>query len=187
MRRSIAAVLLLVVASGGEVWAQRSADLALNVSANNRGVFACALDLANFDFGDVDVLGTDYGMTKVVAQGRNPTNTGGLYESAPGAVTWGCAAAPASTARIALVSSAADHTAGGMNPDALEVRIRDAAGGASTGYQPFTSKGTLISDLALENGQKAVAGDLDLRLNVLDTDPKGINRWVVRLVVTGNP
>lgn len=162
-------------------------DVVVHVAAQNAGRFECSIAVPTFDFGTVDISGADFGTPGVVARGRNPANTGGLYENAAGSVEWTCRAAPRSTVDIALVATAADHT-GGMYADDLEVRIPTSTrGGVTTGYQPFTSQALLISGMQVKNGNNAAFGNLDLRLTVLDTDPVGANTWVVRLRATGNP
>lgn len=166
--------------------AQRTADMNLTVTANNLGIFTCTLAASSFDFGSVDADGADFSTPGVTAQGRNGANDGGYYD-AFAATTWTCRAAPSSIVDIALTSVTADHTVGSMGDDNLEVRVPATGGGASTGYQAFTSLNDLITGMSVGNGASSVSGDLDLRLNVYDTDPTGANTWVVRLRATGNP
>ena len=161
-------------------------DETITVTASNPGVFFCMVGATTFDFGDIDVQGADYGTANVVANGRNGANTGGEYESASGLVNWTCSTLPSSVVNIALVSATADHT-GGMEANNLEVRIPVVAGGTSEGYQPFASGANLITGMSVGIGANAARGQLDLRLTVLDTDPAGVNAWVVRLRATGNP
>ncbi len=182
-------MVLIGITGQSEARAQRIVDFSFTVSASaqNKGIFQFSLNTPNFDFSTVGPDGRDYFTPNVVAQGRNGADTGGVYESAPGAITWTSSAAPRSTVSIHLVSGAADHSIGAMPDDALEVQIQDAAGGTSTGYQPFTAFTTLISGMDVRNGSNSVTGDLDLRLTVLDTDPRGTNIWTVRLRALGNP
>ena len=186
LRLSLAAsdpseMMPLVSASPGE-----SNDETITVNGFNPGIFLCAIDVTSFDFGDVDVEGTDYGTANVVANGRNASNTGGEYESASGAIDWMCSTLPSSVVSIALISTVADHT-GGMVADDLETRIPAVAGGLSTGYQAFASGVNLITGMSVGIGANAARGQLDLRLTVLDDDPIGVNTWLVRLRATGNP
>ena len=161
-------------------------DATVTVVANNFGVFLCTVDVTSFDFGEVDLNGSDYGTPGVVAKGRNASNTGGTYENDSGAITWTCFTTPPSTVDIALNSTAADHT-GGMVSDDLEMRIPPTAGGTSTGFQTFTSGAPLVAGMAVGSGANAARGELGLRLTVLDIDPAGNNTWIVRLRATGNP
>ena len=161
-------------------------DETITVTAANPGIFLCAIDATSFDFGDVDVQGTDYATVDVIANGRNGTDTGGEYESRAGAIGWTCSVLPSSIVSIALVSSAADH-AGGMASDNLEVRIPVVAGGSSGGYHSFTSGLNLITGMSVGIGANAARGQLHLRLTVLDADPLGVNTWLLRLRATGNP
>ncbi len=163
-----------------------SNDETITVTANNPGIFLCTIDATTFDFGDVNVEGTDYGTANVLANGRNGNNTGGEYESAPGAINWLCSTLPSSIVNIALISTATDHV-GGMDVNDLEVRIPPAAGGTAAGYQAFASGVNLISGMSVGIGANAAQGQLDLRLTVLDDDPTGINTWLVRLRAMGNP
>ncbi len=187
-KRFLTIVALLLMAAGvQEASAQRTADLTLTVTANNIGVFSCTIDGAassSFDFGDVDASGTT--SSTGVTGARNGADDGAEYE-ATAAAAWGCSAAPSSTVAIALTSVAADHTAGGMQDDGLEIRIPATGGGTSAGYQTFTSAANLITGMSVGNGANSVAGDVDLRLTVLDTDPTGANSWTVRLRATGSP
>ena len=171
----------LVSASPGQ-----TNDETITINAFNPGIFLCAIDVTSFDFGDVDVEGSDYATVNVVANGRNAANTGGEYESIAGAIDWTCSTLPSSVVSIALISTAADHT-GGMAVDDLEIRIPAVAGGASSGYHAFASGVTLITDMSVGIGANAARGQLDLRLTVLDDDPAGVNTWLVRLRATGNP
>ncbi len=164
----------------------QSNDETVIITANNPGIFVCAIDATSFDFGDVDVQGTNYGTVDVVANGRNGADTGGEYESQAGAIGWTCSVLPSSIVSIALVSSSADHT-GGMASDDLEIRIPAVSGGTTAGYQPFTSGVNLINGMSVGIGANAAHGHLDLRLTVLDDDPPGANTWLVRLRATGNP
>ncbi len=162
-------------------------DQTVTVTASAQGLFECTLNLTGFDFGDVDLSGSSFGTPNVVALGRNATNTGGLYQNAPGSVTWQCRSAPKSTVGIALATTAADHT-GGMATNDIEVRIPSSSqGGTSTGYQLFASQAPLITGMFVGNGSNAANGTLDLRLTVLDADPPGVNTWIVRLRAAGNP
>ncbi len=184
----VVACLALSLLGVDSAWAQRTSDFNLTVTANNRGIFTCSFNVASFDFGDVDADGTDYLTPNVTALGRNAGNNGGEYENNAGSVTWTCRAAPPSTVDIALTSTAADHTVGGMADDDLEIRIPSSLGGGiSTGYQLFTSASNLLTGTSVGNGANADGGDLDLRLTVLDTDPLGANTWVVRLRASGTP
>ncbi len=161
-------------------------DETITVTALNPGIFLCAIDATSFDFGDIDVQGTNYGTANVVANGRNGADTGGEYESLSGAIGWMCSTLPSSIVSIALVSSAADHS-GGMAASDLEVRVPVVAGGTAAGYQPFASGVNLITGMSVGIGANAAHGQLDLRLTVLDGDPPGVNTWLVRLRATGNP
>lgn len=168
--------------------AQRTADMNATVTADNLGIFTCTLNVLNFDFGDVDADGGLLPGTgaNVLGNGRNGADDGGVYETAPGTITWVTRAAPASTVRFHLISNGSDHT-GGMVADRLEIRIPDTAGGISTGYKAFTSLDDLITGTAVGNGANVATGQIDLRLNVLDVDPAGSNSWTVRIRATGNP
>ena len=161
-------------------------DATVTVVANNFGIFLCTVDVTSFDFGEVDLNGSDFGTPDVVAKGRNASNTGGTYENAGGVITWTCFTTPPSTVDIILNSTASDHT-GGMLGDNLEMRIPPTAGGTSTGFQTFTSGAPLVAGMAVGSGANAARGELGLRLTVLDTDPAGANTWIVRLRATGNP
>ena len=123
--------------------------------------------------------------------GTRNTDDDGAYYDADAATTWTCRAAPISTVDIALFSSSADHTTGAMGDDNLEVQIPDTDSGTSTGYQAFTDGSPtpvdLITGLTVGNGANSVTGDLDLRLNVYDTETTGANTWIVRLRATGSP
>ncbi len=163
-----------------------ASDATVTVVANNFGIFLCTVDVTSFDFGEVDINGSDFGTPGVVAKGRNASNTGGTYENAGGAITWTCLTTPPSTVDMALNSTAADHT-GAMLVDDLEMRIPSTGGGTSTGFQNFTSGAPLIAGMAVGSGANAARGELGLRLTVLDTDPAGTNTWIVRLRATGNP
>ncbi len=165
--------------------AQRSADLALGVTANNRGGFACSLDQAAFTFGNVDAAGTDFGTAGVVADGRNGADDGATYTAASVA-TWTCSTAPVGVISFALASSGGDHT-GTMPMDALAVQLPAVGLGASTGYQPFSSAASLMTGVVIGNGAGAASGDVDLRLAVLDGDPPGANTWLVRITATAIP
>ena len=181
-------LLMLLLAGTQSAMAQRTSEFNVTVTANNQGIFVCTTNVASFDFGPVDADGTDYSTADVNALGRNGANNGGIYENASGSVTWTCRAAPVSTVDIALTSVAADHTVGSMADDDLEIGIPSSTGGGtSNGYQLFTSGATLFSGTSAGNGASAATGNLDLRLNVLDTDPTGANTWVVRMRATGNP
>ncbi len=186
MRARILLLAALAVLGTGTVWAQRIDDMTLAAQAYNRGIFVCAVDVAIFNFGDVNADGVDFGTPDVTPLGRNGTDDGGRYETAPGAIEWTCRAAPSSTVDLALNSTATDHL-GGMDPDNLEARIQATAGGASTGFNFFTSQNDLITNMAVGNGALAAAGDLDLRLSILDDDPLGTEIWVVRLRANGSP
>ena len=187
-RLLLIATLGLCLLSTQNALAQRTADINATVTTNNIGIFTCTLNVLSFDFGDVDadgglLAGTG---TNVLAGGRNGTNDGGTYETAPGTITWVTRAAPASTVRFHLTATGADHT-GGMLVDNLEVRIPDTAGGTSTGYQAFTSLADLITGMAIGNGANVATGEINLRLNVLDADPTGNNSWTVKIRATGTP
>ncbi len=179
--------LALALAGAPGAMAQRTSNPSVMVLANNQGIFECTINVPIFDFGNVNADGADFGTPNVTALGRNAGNNGGEYENNAGSVTWTCRAAPPSTVDIALNSTAADHTFGGMDDDDLEARIQDTAGGTSTGYQLFTSGLNLITGMSVGNGANTASGDLDLRLTVLDTDPRGANIWVVRLRASGTP
>ncbi len=190
--RSISLLLImglgLSLLSTRTALAQRTADMNTSVTANNIGIFTCTLNVLNFDFGDVDsdggvLPGTGAG---VLGNGRNVGDDGGVYETAPGTITWVTRAAPASTVRFHLVANASDHT-GGMPADRLEIRVPDTAGGTSTGYKTFTSLDDLITGMAIGNGANAATGEINLRLNVHDVDPTGSNTWTVKIRATGNP
>ena len=180
-------LLMLLFAGTQSAFAQRTSEFNVTVTANNQGIFVCTTNVASFDFGPVDADGTDYSTADVNALGRNGANNGGIYENAAGSVTWTCRAAPASIVGIDLISTAADHTVGSMADDDLEIRIPATNGGVSGGYRLFTSGANLITGMNVGNGASGASNDLDLRLNVLDTDPTGANTWVVRMRATGNP
>ena len=186
MRAQILLTAVLALLGASTAWAQRIDDMTMNVQAYNRGIFVCTVDVAIFNFGDVNADGADFGTPAVTALGRNGSDGGGLYATAPGAIGWTCRAAPPGTVDLRLNSTATDHL-GGMNPDNLEARIQATAGGTSTGFQTFTSQTDLITDMAVGNGAIAAAGDLDLRLSVFDDDPLGTEIWVVRLRANGTP
>lgn len=179
-------VMVLAVLTAGEAWAQRTSEPSMLILANNRGIFACTINLAIFNFGTVNADGTDFGTPSVTAQGRNASDDGGLYETTPGAIAWTCRAAPSSTVALALNSNATDHV-GGLAADNLEARIQDTAGGTSAGYQPFSSQNNLITTMSVGNAGAAATGALDLRLAIFDTDPVGSDVWVVRLRASGTP
>lgn len=181
-------LLMLLLAGTQRAVAQRTSDFNVTVTANNQGIFACTID-AIFDFGPVDADGVAATppTAGVNALGRNVADNGGIYENASGTVTWTCRAAPASSVVIALTSVVADHTVGSMADDDLEIRIPVTNGGTSTDYQLFTSGADLITGMSVGNAAAGASNDLDLRLNVLDTDLTGANTWVVRMQATGNP
>lgn len=181
-------LLVLLLAGTQRAVAQRTSDFNVTVTAVNQGVFVCTTNVASFDFGPVDADGANFSTAGVNALGRNGADNGGIYENASGSVTWSCRAAPVSTVTLALTSTAGDHT-GVMADDDLQIRIQDTAGGTTNGYQNFTSLGSLIFAMNVGNAANAASGDLDLRLNVLDTDPvsTGTETWVVNMRATGNP
>ena len=99
-------VLGLSFLSTQKALAQRTADMNATVTANNIGIFTCTLNVLNFDFGDVDADGGLLPGTgaSVLGNGRNVPDDGGVYETAPGTITWVTRAAPSSTVRFHLVS-----------------------------------------------------------------------------------
>lgn len=164
----------------------QSDEETVTVTANLLPILTCGIS-ASFDFGDVDLNGTDYLTPNVVALGRNVTNTGGEYENRSGSIRWICRSFPPRFVNIALVSTTADHS-GGMNVNDLEVRIPGSTrGGRSTGYQAFTSQADLITGMVTWFLLFPARGQLDVHLTVLDTDAPGPNAWVVRLRATSNP
>lgn len=186
MRAQILLMAVLTLIGAGTARAQRIANMAMTVQADNRGIFTCAVNVAIFNLGDVNADGADFSTLNVTALGRNGANDGGLYETTPGAIGWTCRAAPSSTVDLALNSTATDYL-GGMGANNLEARILPTAGGASTGYKPFASQTDLITGMAVGNAALAATGDLDLRLSVFDDDPLGNDIWVVRLRANGAP
>ena len=180
------AVLVLSLADASFIFAQRVSNPSVTVSATVVGTFGVSINTDNFDFGALDASGISPGGPYVASNGDGGDVPGVVYENTAGSITWTCRAAPTGTVDVALISSLADHT-GGMHVDDLEVRIPSTAGGASTGYQYFSSGAPLITGMAVGNGNNAVSGNLDLRLTVLDADPIGANTWVVRLRATAHP
>lgn len=185
----LAALLALGLMAAPEARAQRTSDFSVTVTANNLGIFACSVNTANFDFGDVDADGADHSTTDVTAGGRNTADDGGFYTNDAGSITWECRAAPSSSVDVALTSVAGDHTGtGGMGADNLEVKMSgNGSGTATPTYSAFTSAATLVSGMSVGNGANKEDGDLDLRLNVYDTDGTGSNQWIVKLRATGSP
>lgn len=179
-------VLMLGLLLAPNVEAQTVSSTSVTVSARIVGTFEVSVSGENFDFGDLDANGLSLGTPNIASKGRNSEDIGVVYESMAGSLSWTAKASPASSVDIALISTEADHT-GGMYVDGLEVRIPSTNGGKSTGFQSFTSQANLINAIPVGNGVDTVAGDLDLRLNVLDSDPIGTNTWVVRLRATANP
>lgn len=186
MRFVLSIVLICGLTGLQHSLAQRVSSPNITVNVENRGVFECALNLSIFNFGNVDVDGTDFSTPNVVANGRNATNDGATYENASNSVTWICRAAPVNTFAIALNATIADHI-GDISANNLEVGIPTIGSGTSTGYQLFLSQANLLTGLLVGNGPSAVTGDLNLRLNVLDADPVGFGVWVVRLRAVGSP
>lgn len=192
-------ILVFLCAGGRPVWAQRVAETSLRVHAYNQGVFSCALNLSGMALDPVLATGASAGTA----------NDDGAYAAASGAVAWSCRSAPAATLTLALVSTPADHVAGGLWADALEVRVPATAGGTSTGYQAFSSQAPLLTGLRAGHAEAVASGTLDVRLAFRDMDPIGrqlasaghtdvpltapgaeameANAWVVRLRVAGNP
>lgn len=189
MRRTCLFLILISVfllRDAPRVAAQTVAQASVTVSANVVGHFGCTISTESFDFGDLDAGGINVGNPYVAAKGRSGVNAGEIYETAAGSILWTCRATPSGTVNIALSSTPADHT-GGMFVDDLEVRIPPIGDGVSTGYQAFSSGADLLTGVSLGAGANALSGPMDLRLTVLDTDPVGINTWVIRLRATANP
>ena len=181
-------VMTLGVLGAERAEAQRVDDTNLAVTARVRGGFECGIT-TTFDFSSIDATGTDYGTAGVIATGRNGANTGSIYENQPGSVRWRCRAWPPGFVTITLNSTAVDHS-GGMVADDLEVRLRGRGVfgiGSSTGYQFFTSQANVMTGVLTGAGFFSVNGVADLRLTVLDTDPPGVNAWIVNLRATAFP
>lgn len=186
LRLLVTSAVLCLVAGLPPAFAQRTSDASVLISASNRGIFRCTIGLSIFNFGSVDADGTDYGTPNVVAGGRNPTNTGGRYTSAPGAIPWTCKAAPPKKVLFRLASTTADYV-GPLDPDNLHVAVPSTGGGTWTTYQPFLSQHHLIINMTVGNGANAVDGEVRLRLSIFDDDDPGVSVWVLRLRATGTP
>lgn len=179
------AMLAFVLVGVQNVFAQRTSDMSVTVTANNIGVFSCTTTQAGYDFGDVDSDGNTNGTSTGARLGSDD----GATFTAASAIDWNCKSAPSSTVAIALNSAAADHTVGSVDDNRLEIGIpSNPGGGTSTGYQAFTSTNNLVTGMSVGNGAaNDVDGVIDLRLTVMDTDPIESNTWIVRLRATGSP
>jgi len=179
---------LLLVASG--VALAQTGTASITVGAQNVGFFQVTLADASFDFGVVDANGTL--SSTGVSGARNGGNNGAIYTAAA-ASTITVQSAPSRTVRV--YNSSSSSTIGFGTADALTMQIPSMGGGTSCGYLTFStntdggsgtcSGGNLVHSATAGNGSNAASGDLDLRLEVLDTDTAGTNSWTVVLTATG--
>lgn len=180
---------LLTIAGAGGAWAQ-TGTASITVDAQNIGFFQITIADAAFDFGQVDSNGTL--STTGVSGVRNGSNTGAIY-TASGASTVTVSSAPSRTVRVYNSSSSSTINFGAT--DRLSLQIPSMGGGTSCGYKTFSTNtdggaasctgGNLVHSATAGNGNNSAAGDLDLRLEVLDTDAAGTNQWTIVLTATG--
>ena len=187
-----AAGMVVVAAAASNAFAQ-SANDSINVTAANRGIFVFDIAGAAFDFGNVDAEGNV--SSTGVAGARNGSDTGAVY-TATAATAWTCRSAPQRTVRILNASTTATINWGTADRLSMEVPSAGLPGGSvSCGYKAFSATGdggagscgagNLVHTVLTGNGANATTGQLDLRLDVLDTDATGANTWTVVLTASG--
>jgi len=196
MRKALlwAAVLPLLVAVGAtSAWAQPAGD-SITVTAQNRGIFLFDITGSSFDFGEIDAAGN--ASSTGVSGARNGADDGAVYTAAA-ATTWTCSSAPSRTVRIYNASSASTINWGTADRLSLQIPTTGLPGGStSCGYLAFgtagdggagaCSSGNLVHSVTTGNGSNSASGNLDLQLEVLDTDALGTNEWTVVLTATGS-
>lgn len=163
------------------------------VTAANSGVFTFDIAASSFAFGTVDANGTT--SSTGVTGARNGGNNGATY-SASAATTWTSTSSPARTVR--LFNASTTSTINWGTADRLGVRVPTTglpAGSTSCGFKAFSTvndggagscaSGNLVHSVAVGNGGSSVAGNLDLQLDVMDTDAVGSNSWTVLVTANG--
>lgn len=187
-----ACFVFLALGAAGSAFAQSAGD-SINVTAVNNGIFVFNIAGASFDFGTVDADGTV--SSTGVPGARNGSDTGSVY-SATAATTWTCRSAPQRSVRILNASTTATVNWGTADRLSMQIPAAGLPGGSvSCGYKTFTTTGdggaggcaagNLVHSVPTGNGANARTGNLDLRLDVLDTDATGANTWTVVLTASG--
>jgi hypothetical protein len=187
------AALVALSAGTGSALAQ-SANGSVSVTAANVGVFEFTITDASFDFGNVDANGTL--SSTGVSGARNGANDGAVY-TASAATTWTCSSAPSRTVRVYNASSASTINWG--NADRLSLQIPATGlpvGSTSCGSLTFSTagdggagacaSGNLVHSVDAGNGSNSASGNLDLQLEVLDSDGTGSNTWTVVLTASAS-
>jgi hypothetical protein len=187
---AFAAVMIVAATSGASA---QSAGDSVNVTAANNGIFLFNIVGTSFDFGNVDANG-DISSTGVTGA-RNGSNTGAVYTAAA-ATTWTCNSAPQRTVRVFNASTTATVNWGTADRLSLQIPATGLPGGStSCGYKTFSTAGdggagncgagNLVHGVVTGNGANSRTGNLDFRLDVLDTDATGANSWTVVLTASG--
>ncbi len=186
------ALLLGFLLVGAGVASAQPASDSITVTAANVGIFSFNIVGASFAFGNVDANGTT--SSTGVPGARNGGNTGAVY-TATTATTWTCASAPVRTVRVFNASTTSTIAWGTADRLSMQVPATGLpAGSTSCGYKVFSTTGdgvatcgagNLVHSVNVGNGANSRTGNLDLRLDVLDTDVTGSNSWTVVLTANG--
>ncbi len=188
----LAAGMVILIGAASSAFAQSATD-SISVTAVNNGIFRFDISGASFDFGTVDANGTT--SSTGVPGARNGSNNGASY-TATAATTWTCSSAPQRTVRILNASTTATVNWGTADRLSMQIPTAGLPGGSvSCGYKTFTATGdggagscaagNLVHSVPTGNGANSGSGNLDLRLDVLDTDATGANTWTVVLTASG--
>ena len=182
-------IFTMALISAGVVVGQVSDTAAIQVQANNNGIFVFDITSVSttFNFGTVDADGVLLPGTTagVVALGRNVTDNGGRYERT-GAFTWEVRSAPVRSGVDIYISTVTPAATNTMASDQVELRVPATMGGTTAGYKNGASLGAvaglLLDNMAnVGNGGNSATGSIDLRLTVDDTDAVGANQWDIVL------
>lgn len=189
---ALAGLVVLSTATGSAL--AQSANGSVSVTAANVGIFEFTITDAAFDFGNVDASGnlSSTGVSGV----RNGTDDGAIY-SADAATTWTCSSAPSRTVRVYNASAASTINWG--TADRLSLRVPTTGlpvGSTSCGLLTFSTagdggagacaSGNLVHSVDAGNGSNSASGNLDLQLEVLDSDGTGSNTWTVVLTASAS-
>jgi len=194
MKQKWIVIAALLVVSAGSAWAQSASD-SFSVSARNIGIFQFDIVGTTFDFGDVDADGNT--STTGVTGARNGGDTGAIYTQAA-ATTFTCSSAPSRTVRVFNGSTTSTINWGAADRLSLQVPTSGLPGTpTSCGYVAFgtngdggagnCASGNLAHSITVGNGSNAATGNIDLQLEVLDSDATSAsaNSWTVVLTAAG--